>query len=70
MRFYILTILLIFNFNNANSEEKIAFIDLNYILNNSLSGKSINTFINNGEKEKNNEFKLIENQIKNNIWIR
>lgn len=64
MRFYILTILLIFNFNNANSEEKIAFIDLNYILNNSLSGKSINTFINNVEKEKNNEFKLIENQIK------
>ncbi len=65
MRFYILFTLLIFKFNFAFASEKIAFIDLNYILNNSLSGKSINTFINVIRKEKNNEFKIIEIKIKN-----
>ena len=52
MRFYIFIILLIFKFNFANAAEKIAFIDLNYIMNNSISGKSINTFINNVKKKK------------------
>lgn len=64
MRFYIYIILLIFKFNFANAAEKIAFIDLNYIMNNSISGKSINTFINNVKKKKNDEFKIIENKIK------
>ena len=46
-------------FNFVFSEEKIAFIDINYIMNNSVSGKSINKFINDIEI-KNNEFKEIE----------
>ncbi len=64
MRFYIFIILLIFKLNFANAAEKIAFIDLNYIMNNSISGKSINIFINNLKKKKNDEFKIIENKIK------
>ena len=46
------------------AEEKIAFIDLNYILNNSISGKSINNFINDIKKQKNENFIKIENKIK------
>ena len=64
MRFYIYIILLIFKFNFANAAEKIAFIDLNYIMNNSISGKSKNTFIKNLKKKKKDEFKIIENKIK------
>ena len=64
MRFYIFIILLIFKFNFVNAEEKIAFIDLNYIMNNSISGKSINKFINDKRNKKNDEFKEIEKKIK------
>ena len=53
MRIY-LYIILIFFFQSkiAISDEKIAYIDLSYIMNNSISGKSINTFINNIEQKK------------------
>ena len=65
MKFIFIIILTIFNFELAASNEKIAFIDLNFIMNKSVAGTSINTFINNLSKEKNNDFKVIENEIKN-----
>ena len=64
MKFIFFIILTIFNFKIAYANEKIAFIDLNYIMNNSLAGTSINNFINDLSKEKNKDFKLIENEIK------
>ena len=64
MKFIFLIILTIFNFKIASANEKIAFIDLNYIMNNSLAGTSINNFINDLSIEKNKDFKLIENEIK------
>ena len=64
MKFFFIIILIIFKFEIAFANEKIAFIDLNFIMNNSLAGKSINTFINNLSKEKNKNFKIIENEIK------
>ena len=64
MRFIFIIFLTIFKFEIATANEKIAFIDLNFIMNNSVAGTSINTFINNLSKEKNNDFKVIENEIK------
>ena len=64
MKFIFFIILTIFNFKIASANEKIAFIDLNYIMNNSLAGTSINNFINDLSKKKNKDFKLIENEIK------
>ena len=64
MKFFFIIILIIFKFEIAFANEKIAFIDLNFIMNNSLAGKSINTFVNNLSKEKNKNFKIIENEIK------
>ena len=55
-----------FKLSFAIAVETLAFIDLNYIMNNSKSGKSINDFINKQEKNKLNDLKLIENQIKKN----
>ena len=64
MKFIFFIILTIFNFKIVSANEKIAFIDLNYIMNNSLAGTSINNFINDLSKKKNKDFKLIENEIK------
>ena len=65
MKIAFFIIIIILKFNLAKADEKIAFIDLNYIFNNSISGKSINKFINNSKKIKVKEFKAIENKIKN-----
>ena len=64
MKFIFYYFLIIFKFEIAAANEKIAFIDLNFIMNNSLAGTSINTFINDLSKEKNKDFKVIENEIK------
>ena len=64
MKFILIIILTIFKFEIALANEKIAFIDLNFILNNSIAGKSINSFINDLSKEKNKDFEVIENEIK------
>ncbi len=64
MRFIFIIFVTIFEFEIALANEKIAFIDLNFIMNNSEAGRSIKSFINNLSKEKNNDFKIIENEIK------
>ena len=64
MKYFFIVIAIIFKFEAAYANEKIAIIDLNFIMNNSLVGTSINTYINNLRKEKDNDFKAIENKIK------
>ncbi len=64
MKYIFIIILTFLKIEIAFANEKIAFIDLNFIMNNSAAGTSINTFINNLSKEKNNYFKVIENEIK------
>ena len=64
MKFILIIILTIFKFEIVLANEKIAFIDLNFILNNSIAGKSINSFINDLSKEKNKDFEVIESEIK------
>ena len=64
MKFIFIIILTIFNFELAASNEKIAFIDLNFIMNNSMAGISIKTFINDLSKEKNKDLEVIESEIK------
>ena len=54
-----------FNFNHSYSEDKLAYIDINYILNNSIVGQSITKHIQNINKNKKfiitNGKELIEN---------
>ena len=58
-------ILLIFilNFEILHAENKIAYINLDHILNNSIAGNSISNYIQEIEEKKKNEFKLIEKQL-------
>ena len=64
MKYIFIIILTFLKIEIAFANEKIAFIDLNFIINNSVAGTSINTFINNLSREKNNYFKVKENEIK------
>ena len=64
MKFFFIIILTFLKFEIGLANEKIAFIDLNFIMNNSVAGIEINSFINNLSKEKNKDFKVIENEIK------
>ena len=64
MRFIFIIFLAIFKFEIAAANVKIAFIDLNFIMNNSMAGSSIKTFINDLSKEKNKDFEVIESEIK------
>ena len=64
MKIILIFFLLIFKFEIAAANEKIAFIDLNFIINNSIAGKSINNFINDLNNQKKNDFLKIENEIK------
>ena len=64
MRFIFFIFLIIFKFEIAAANEKIAFIDLNFIMNNSVAGTSIKTYINDLNKKKNKDFEVIESEIK------
>ena len=64
MRFIFIIFLTIFKFEIAVANVKIAFIDLNFIINNSMAGTSIKTFINDLSKEKDKDFEVIESEIK------
>ena len=65
MKFIVISFLFILKFSISHAIENIAFIDLNYIMNNSLSGKSINTYINDIKNKKIENFKITEAKIKN-----
>ena len=64
MKYFLIIILTFLKFEIGLANEKIAFIDLNFIMNSSVAGIEINSFINNLSKEKNKDFKVIENEIK------
>lgn len=62
--FFILFSFSIFFINNfSNANEKIAFVDINYIFNNSSAGKKINKQINDKSKKLNSEFKNYKEKI-------
>ena len=64
MKFILIIILTFLKFEVVAANEKIAFIDINFIMNNSVAGLSINTFINDLSKKKNKDLKIIETEIK------
>ncbi len=63
MKKIILLLIFILNFENCYAENKIAYIDINHILNNSIVGQSITEHIKKIKEKKNNELALIEKQL-------
>ena len=73
----IVLIIIFFNFEYASAATKIAYIDINNILNNSIVGRAITKHIKKIKEEKNKEFLITENQLldkekdilkKKNLW--
>ena len=52
-------------FENSYAENKIAYIDINFILNNSIAGQSITKHIKKIKDDKANQFKLTEQKLSN-----
>ena len=63
MKKIFLLLIFILNFENCFAENKIAYIDINHILNNSIVGQSISKHIKKIKEKKNNELVLIEKQL-------
>ena len=67
MKKFIFLIFFLFNTNILTSivKAEIVYIDINYVLNSSEVGKSLNKFINQINKKNTAEYKLIEDKLKN-----
>ena len=63
MKKFIIFLFFFSSFEISYADNKIAYIDINNILNNSIVGKSISLHINNIKEKKNDEFSLLENQL-------
>ena len=65
MKIYLIIFIFFFKISNTLAETKIVYIDVNFILNNSIVGKSLNSYINSFEKNHFEKFnKVKENLIK------
>ena len=63
MRKIILILIFFIHCNYSYAENKIAYIDINNILNNSIVGQSITKYIKDIKEKKKKEFLLIENKL-------
>ena len=63
MRFFLIILFTILNFNYTYAADKIAYIDINIILNNSLAGQSISKHIKEIKDKKTKEFIKIEKKL-------
>jgi len=63
MKKFFLIILFLFNLNLSNANDNIVYIDINFILENSIVGKSINTQIKSLQNKENENFKIKEKKL-------
>ena len=63
IRFILITFFLLYP--KISYSENMAYIDIDFIMNNSLAGKSISSKLETSYKLKNNNFNKIENELKN-----
>ena len=63
IRFFIISIFILFP--KVSYSETIVYVDIDFIMNNSLAGKSITSQLEQSYKIKNDNFNKIENELKN-----
>ena len=64
--FFLITIILSFPLNNLNADDKVAFLDIDFILTNTVAGKSLLNSFKEEEQIKINKFKDTDEKFKNN----
>ena len=65
IKLFFITILLLFSFNNLKAQEKVAYLDIDFILSNTLVGKSLLNSLKKEEELKINKFKNSDEEFKN-----
>ena len=63
MKKFFLILLFVSNFNLSYADDNIVYIDINFILENSIVGKSINNQIKTLQSAENEKFKTIEKKL-------
>ena len=63
MRFFFVNIIIFFLFTNFSEADNIRFIDVNYIVNNSISGKNLNQIIEKKNKKITSELKILSKKL-------
>ena len=63
MKKIFLLLLLLFNFDISFAENKLAYININHIINNSIVGQSISEHIQNIKQKQIDEFKIVEKKL-------
>tara|TARA_B100001059_G_scaffold89250_1_gene87808 strand:+ start:40 stop:567 length:528 start_codon:yes stop_codon:yes gene_type:complete len=64
-KFFFILIFISISVNFLKAEDKVSYIDIDYILTNTLAGKEILNLLKKEEESKINEFKSNENDLKN-----
>ena len=64
-KIFIIVVLFLFSINYVNAENKVSYINIDYILSNTLAGKSLLTYFKNEEKLKVDKFKISDEKFKN-----
>jgi len=64
--FFLIIIILSISANNLKAEEKVAYLDIDFILTNTLAGKSLLNTLKKQEEVKINKFKTNDEKFKNN----
>ena len=64
--FFVITVIILLSLNNLKADEKIAYLDIEFILSNTLAGKSLLENLKKAEDAKINEFKDNDTKFKNN----
>ncbi len=63
MKIYLIILIFFFKFSNVFAETKIVYIDINFILNNSIVGKSLNQYLKSFEDKHLKKFNEIEEKL-------
>ena len=61
-----LTVIILLSINNLKAEDKVAYLDIDFILNNTLAGKLLLENLNKQEEIKINKFKIDDEKFRNN----
>tara|TARA_B100001250_G_scaffold388252_1_gene386354 strand:- start:381 stop:893 length:513 start_codon:yes stop_codon:yes gene_type:complete len=64
MKKFFLILIFFFKINVLNAEVLVAYIDINFILNSSIAGKSINNHISSLKEKNLKKYNIIENDLK------
>ena len=63
--FFLISVILLFPLNNLKADDKVAFLDIDFILTNTLAGKSLLNSLKNEEEIKIKKFRENDEKFKN-----